>query len=480
MNNKLVLKFLSFSYGSWIGLILGLLSTMVTTRLLAPEDFGKASMYTLALNICMIITIVGTDQSFVRFFYEEKEENRGGLLYNCLKFPIILTIVLSVVVFFLYEKITFFLFGDRSILIAFVLIIGIVIQMFYRYSRLVIRMQQKANLYSVLDILQRLFNLLLLLILFAITGASYRIVVFSTLFTTILLTILAVFFGRRLWSTKNFFKKNLTHSKVEILKYGSPFILTIFITWVFQVFDKFSLRLWGDFEELGLYSAAYNIIALLVVLQTTFSTFWTPVSYEKYENNPNDKSFFVRVTNIISMAMFSVAIITILGKDIIVLFLGEDFKEASTIMPFLVFMPVLYTLSETTVIGINFLKKTKWHILIASIACLFNIIGNWILVPDYGALGASISTAFSYVVFFTLRTYFSLKFYNVEYNLKKIYLMLIVITLYALVAIKIEDNVINVIIGVVSFILLIILYKRDFLSFFKVLKNIINKVKNYK
>ena len=56
-NKSLLKKFLSFSYGSWIGIIIGIVSTPVITRLLTPEDFGKASMFTLALNILMVFVM---------------------------------------------------------------------------------------------------------------------------------------------------------------------------------------------------------------------------------------------------------------------------------------------------------------------------------------------------------------------------------------------------------------------------------------
>ena len=81
MKENLLKKFLLFSYGSWIGLVISLLGTIITTRILLPEDFGRASMFTLALNIAMLFILLGMDQSFVRFFYEEDEEKDEGDCY---------------------------------------------------------------------------------------------------------------------------------------------------------------------------------------------------------------------------------------------------------------------------------------------------------------------------------------------------------------------------------------------------------------
>ena len=53
-----------------------------------------------------------------------------------------------------------------------------------------------------------------------------------------------------------------------------------------------------------------------------------------------------------------VAVGTIMFKDLIILLLGKDYREASMVIPFLVFMPLMYTISETTVGGIDFKKAS--------------------------------------------------------------------------------------------------------------------------
>ena len=344
---------------------------------------------------------------------------------------------------------------------------AILFNFFYRYGTLVIRMQHKGNRFSILEILNKLFNLILILIFALFVGNTYKIIIYSTVVTLILLTIISVLFERDFWSIRNFKVNDLKHSKIEIIKYSYPFVLTILITWLFQSFDQIAIRHWSTFEELGLYAAAFKIVALLSVLQVTFSTFWTPVCYEHFEKTPNNKSLYRNTTKIITFIMFLVAIITIAGKDIIVYLLGSDFKEAAKIMPFLVFMPIMYTISETTVIGINFYKKTKWHIFISLVACIVNIIGNWLLVPNYGALGASISTAFSYIVFFSLRTLISLKYYKVYYDLRRIYFMILILTVYSIYSIINLNFYLNILAGFCSFLFMVLVYYKDFLLFIR-------------
>lgn len=461
MNDNLISKFLKFSYGSWVGLVLGLAITMITTRILPPDTFGKMSMFDLYLQVVMIFTVFGTDQAFLRFFYEEKPSKRGALLYNCLRIPIISTLISLMVLFMWYKPITYFLFEKSEFKYVIWLAIGIIAQLLLRYGRLVIRMQQKGNLYSILQIIEKFIELILILLIFSFIGAQFEVLVYSKVITLTLLTMTAIYLGRNIWNVHGIRRKKVKHSQSEIFKFGAPFVLTIFIAWVFESFDKIALRQWSDFTELGLYSAAMRIVALVMVLKTTFSTFWTPVAYERFEKHPNDKNFFRQISIIVTFAMFMVSIVSVAGKDIIVMLLGVEYKEAATIMPFLVFIPLYYTISQVTFVGINFYKKTQWHILIAGSSAVINIIGNWLLVPEFGAIGASISTAFSFVIFFTLRTYISLKYFHVNYPLLKIYIMTVVLAVYASYSTLTNSFWLNISLSLIPLSILILIFYKD-------------------
>lgn len=461
MNNNLIKKFFSFSYGSFLGLIIGFITTMITTRILQPEEFGKVSMFTLAINISMIFAIFGTDQAFVRFFYEEENSKRGGLLYSCLKPVFFLTFFLLLIFLFFQKKISLMLFGEYNNIVAALLALGIIVQILYRYASLVIRMQQKGHLFSLIELLNRIVTFLLIIIFYLKMGSTFEIVVYSTVFTFLFLTIYLIYNQKNIWTIKNFSKDSLKHNNKEILKYSYPLVLTTLITWLFEAFDKIALRQWADFQELGLYSSAFKIVALLTIFQKVFATFWTPVAYESFENNPNNTMIYSNVSKIVTFLMSIVAIVTIMAKDLIVVLLGPEYQEASKILPFLVFMPLMYTISETTVLGINFYKKPKWHIVIASVSCICNIIGNWVLVPQFGGGGAALSTAFSFIVFFMLRTHISLKYYKVNYGLGKLYTSIGIVTIVSSLATYNDSFLFNLVFGAICILFLVFLYIKD-------------------
>ena len=455
MSNNLLKKFVSFSIGGYIALFVGFFTTPITTRMLSPEQYGISSMYLLVVNILILLTMLGLDQGFVRYFYEEEENSKGLLLKKCLKIPFFTILMLSFIILLFKEKISYFIFLEYNFKMIILLIIMLIFSFLNRYSFLIIRMNQKAKLFSVFQILTQLLNFIFIIILFKVYGDNYKTIVISSTLTIIILTVFSIFSERKIWKLKGIKSKI---DEKELLKYSLPFTITMALTWIFQSSDKVVIKMFSSIEELGLYAAAFKIVALLNIIQTGFTTFWVPVAYEKYKEDSENLEFFQKIHGYISLIMFGVALIVLMSKDLIILLLGDKFRLASSIMPCLVLMPIMYTISETTVLGINFKKKTKYHMNISAIVALLNIVGNIILVPKLGAKGAAISTGIAYIIFFLLRTYFSLKEINFNFDLKRIYISIGITLNYAIYLTFNELGRRGLLLGIISLGLIMALY----------------------
>ncbi|MGL5962785.1 MAG: oligosaccharide flippase family protein [Fusobacteriaceae bacterium] len=467
---SLIKKFLSFSIGGYIGLLIGLLTTPIVTRLISPEEYGVFSIYNLTLNILMLFVMIGLDQGFVRFFYEENSlESRSELLKKTLKLPLILFTILSII-FFLTKDVTIkLIFGnlDASNL-TFYILIGIIISLINRFSTLVIRMQQKGKLFSIIQVLNQIFNFLFIILLYKIYGNSYKVLIISLIGSSFLIALISLVSERKVWFSKK--GKSKTSYKT-LLEYSYPIAITVLVSWLFQSADKLFIKNYTNLYELGLYAAAFKIISLLNVVQNGFNTFWIPISFEKYQENKENKKFFEDIFNLISLGMLLLGIGILLGKDILILILGEKFKGAVKIFPALIMIPLMNTASEVTVVGINFRKKTKYHLIISVLVTISNLIGNYLLVPKLGAVGAAISTGFSYIVFFLFRTYLSKKVFDCNYKVNRFILLSSMLFAYSIYISIFETNYLSYVLGIALFFKILIFY-RD------VIKNYIFLIKN--
>lgn len=468
MQNKLFKKFMEFGIGSILTLLIGFISSPIITRLISPNENGKFSMFTTVGNLILMLSFLGLDQSYVRFFYDENEENRGKLIKSCMVIPIIVSIAIIGVLLIFYKNISYFIIGEQSFLLIVLLGIFLILSIVLRFATLQIRMQQKAKTYSLVNIIQKLFNLGSVILLFYIFNNSYYTLVIASVISIFVACITAIIVEKKVWfeTAKNV---QIKTTKKDLLRYGIPLIFSMAITWVFQSTDRIVIKYFSGYSDLGLYNGAMTIIALLTAVQGTFTTFWTPVAFEKYSKNPNDKEFFKNINEIVCVVMLFIGLGLICSKDIIIYLLGYKYRDSMYIFPYLVFMPIMYTISETTVIGINFEKNPKDQIKVAIVSAIFNVIGNLILVPRFGAVGAAISTGLSYVVFWAMRTYFSQKHYKVNFEIKK---FLLAIMLLYIIATYSSFNKFNLVI----FILMIFIAIVYLILYANTIKKIINYI----
>lgn len=458
IQSKSLKFFMKFSYGGLISAGLSFLSTPIITALVLPNEFGKASMLILAFSLLINFVQLGVDQSFVRFFYQKKYENNTNLLLtNSIIIPLILTFISIIVICLVGDQISFLLIDkvnkEVPVLLSSLLLVGLI----ERFSTLLIRMNQKGILFSNLKIIQSLVNIIIVILYAKFIESSFLAIVYGTLLSTALVAMLGIIIEREYWNKiSEINKKDIK----EILKYGLPFVPTFLISWIFEGIDKLALKYYSNFNEIGLYTAAYKIVAILTILQITFSNFWVPISYEAYEKKSSEsKDLFQNVFNGLSGVFFILAIIIISLKDVIILLFAKNYANATVIVPFLIFMPIMYTLSEITVGGINFKNKTYWHLIISIISGLVNIVGVYILVPIYGAIGASISTGFAYIVFFYTRTFISNYYFPLDFKILKTTIATIIVLIVAFINTFFQNKLHCMMANFLSLISIILIYK---------------------
>lgn len=425
--NSLIRQLRDFGIGPIIGMGISMLTVPITTRMLAPEEYGKSSLFTLFQSLLLCVGILGLDQGYVRF-YNTKEIDRNNLLQNALFYPLIICAVLISVCLIFLKPVSIFLFGSIEIglMIAFCFFIPVLL--LNRFFLLQIRMDIRGKVYSFLNISSQIISFAILIGLLVLYQKTFRAIIYSTIIALYINTFVIFLF-----CDKTFIKQKFVYSskiQKELLSFSLPLVPATLLGWVLNSFDKVGLRTWSDFSQLGLYSAAFKIVALLNIFQTIFCTTWTPVSYKWYEDGVA-KEKFEKVSTIVLAGMVILFSFVIVFRDIIMLFLGAEYRNSAKIFVFLLFVPVLYTVSETTCLGIEFSKKTIYNLWLTIISVIINLLGNYLLIPKFGAEGAAITTCISYIVWFWLRTLFSRKLW-LKFRLEKYILNILLLLSFCL------------------------------------------------
>ena len=471
-NKKSILSgFIDYFYGNFIVLILGFVSLPLITRVLSTEEYGRTSLYSSVVSIIYIFAILGLDQAYIRYFYKEGVD-RKKLFLQCLKWPLILILCLAAVYMIFSSRLNVLLFGKGGWDVSLLVVTYTITSVFERFLFLNIRMDQRGKLYSNLNILSKVLYIACIILFVRILGDDFRVGLYALTIPLVLVT-LTVGIRYYIVSRREAKTEHLVTVK-ELLTYGIPFVPMLLMEWLLSSMDKWSIRIFNDFAETGVYSAAMQIMTILLTFKATYVAFWSPVAMEKYEKEPEEKCkpFFADMFNKVQfLCMLAVFGLT-MCRSLIVLILGADYRGAIRIIPFLSLMPILSILFEMTGQGCKFKGKIIYFNYASIAAIICNLVGNTLLVPHFKGVGAALATAVTYIVYFAIGTYFANKCYPVKYDFSKLIIALIAYIAYAAYATVCTREWTNIAAGLVLIVLLCILNR-------KVVQSLVGYVKQF-
>lgn len=400
-------KLALFSLGPIVGAILGLLILPVSAWFFSTEDIGRLSMYQLIANFSIVLFGLGLDQGYVREFHEVKEENRAILFRTVIITASIVFLSIALISLFLPWNLSYLITGIESNKISIYILLGVSFIFLARFLSLILRMHERALAYSISQIVPKAIFLCVLIGYVALNVSNKFDSLIIAQIIGVAATLFILLFNNKahlIEVLKAEFNRSLLKS---MLIYTLPLILSGILFWALAATDKFFLRAISGFEELGVYSVAFSFAGAALILQSIFSTIWAPQVYKWAVEG--DCIYKVQKA-VRSISVVILVLWAILGMTtwLVLLVLPPMYSEVDTLILAIVAYPLLYTLSEATAVGINITRKTVLTLIATATALLTNILGNSILVPKYGAQGAAISTAISFVLFFIIKTELSI------------------------------------------------------------------------
>jgi O-antigen/teichoic acid export membrane protein len=452
--------FLTYFYGNFIVLILGFIQTPLLTRILATDEYGKTGMFETAVSIIYIFSVMGLDQAYIRYYYA-KDIDRRSLLKRCLTPSLSVVTGLSVIYILFSEPANRFLFGADGKDVVALVVIYTFISVFERFFFLDVRMQQNGVLYSNINIIEKVLSIATIIAAFCMIGNDFRVGLYALAVpwgcTTTFLIIRYLVKNHTPSSGSEGESGAYVPSYRELITYGLPFITVLLMEWALQSCDRIALRSLSDFDELGIYTAAMKIVILLITFKNTFIAYWSPIAMERFESGDEEenRAFFRGAYDIVTVMCVLAAVLLILFRHLIVYILGPDYRSAENVIPFLTLMPIFAMMFEITNQSIKYAKKGR-YLNIASVAALVaNIVGNLLLVPYLGGLGAAITTGLSYMIYFAIGSYFSEKCIAIGYGYRRTVLYSLLLVLYCMEASFVGGMLADVLVGV--FILIVVL-----------------------
>lgn len=418
-------KVLHFAIGPIGAAALGFITLPLTTWFFSPEDIGRLSLLNVVVSLAVMFFSFGLDQAYVREYHDS---NNTPLLWKTCFLPGFILLTILCVFLGIYSRFfSHIIFDITNYWYGLSIIICLISSYCVRFFSLMLRMQERGLAFSFSQILPKIIYLILLLI-FVLLQVDYGItqLLIATALSTFLVMLLFAWNTRSewlivLWQTLDMIKLK------EMLRYSIPLFFSGLAFWGINSLDRLMLKKYSTLEELGFFSVAMSFASVAFILQSVFTTIWAPIAYKWLKNNV-DMSRVFQVSEY--MTLFIILLFALAGIfSWVVDFIlpSEYFLIKYLIVPCLG-IPLFYTLSETTVIGINITKKTGYAMAATMIALIVGVLLNYLLIPSFGAIGAAVASCWTFYIFFILRTEFSCLVWRAMPRIK-IYLRTLVVTL---------------------------------------------------
>ena len=383
------------------------LSLKLFTNFFSQNTYGILTLILTVYQLFSVCIYGWLNVTLMRFYTSDENENKESVINNI--FILFLTVYVIVTLLLLLVINYIAIFNDINHLSIVLLIIAIGITSLQEMIFILLRIYHKSTLFSLTKVFSSILGISISLTLIYYVALDVEAVLIGYIIPHL---IVVLFLFNRLKLNKKFSFKyfNLIEIKT-FLKFGAPLILTFLSTWILSLSDRLLLKALTSNTEVAIYSVAYTISNSIISIFSSVLIFVAyPILIKKWETEGEIASLEILKKINKYLLIIICPIITCLvvfSRDIIVLFSSYLYLEGARIIPLVAIGSLFYSIYMHNNKLFILKKNTQSLSKIVFFAAIFNIILNLLLIPIYGALGASIATLFAYIILFLLTNYYA-------------------------------------------------------------------------
>ena len=222
----------------------------------------------------------------------------------------------------------------------------------------------------------------------------------------------------RLWFIRDLLRPRFSLDFLkQLLLFGISLVPMNVAFWLFSNADRLMLARLADLEEVGFYSIAASMAAVLMLLQTAVGQSWLPHGVKVYEEDREYAAIVFKRTMIFLLAGsgFVITGFAALAQEVLFILVPPLYYRAFEAIPFLAAGFLFFTSAQVSSVGIMVRNKTIYIMLACWFVAAVNIGLNSLLIPIMGISGAAAATGSSYVLFAASYFVISRRLWRVDY-----------------------------------------------------------------
>ena len=216
----------------------------------------------------------------------------------------------------------------------------------------------------------------------------------------------------------------------KMVSFALPFLPSALLFVIIGFSDRWFIKYYLTLHDVGLYGAGYKLGSIMSLIITGFSLNWQPYFLKKGHNDDNE---FGKIGSLVIVCLMIVLTLLSVGAYNLVqlnwnqhYLIGKEFWGSVSIIPVVALGYFFYGIYLLQMPAIFIKNKQNWSVLFWLIGAITNILGNIILIPMFGILGAAISTVISYFIMMVLIIIKNKNWLPIKYSLSYLVIHLII------------------------------------------------------
>lgn len=383
---------------------IALLSTPIFTRILTPEQYGDFAVFQSWYSIIIIFSSLNLFLGVYGKGLIEFEKDRDRFTSALLGLTFFIT---SIVLLIYMAGMNFFtdFFGLAPHIMA-CMFIELYTMPAYEFWSVRQRYEYKYRKLVVISLSMTIVSIVVSIITVMNTTYKLEARVASDVFVKAIVgfgIFIIIFSKSKYLYNKKYWKYALV--------FNIPLIPHFLSTMILNQSDRIMIKTMCGPADAAIYSLAYTIgtVALLVINAVNSSL--TPYIYEKLKKK--DYFSIKKVTRLlVILVVLMTAMFMLFAPEVIYIFAGREYYEAIGVIPpvavsmFFIFLYSLYSNIE------YYYKRTTYIALASTICAVVNIILNYLLIPIFGYYAAGYTTLICYVFYTIMHGFFCKKILN--------------------------------------------------------------------
>lgn len=168
---------------------------------------------------------------------------------------------------------------------------------------------------------------------------------------------------------------------------------------ILNQFDRIMISQMVGISEAGIYSFAYNILAVIIVIMASVDNVWGPWFYQKMHDG-DEKAIKKESSNYIIGMLFLCLVVLLISPELIKLLGPKSYWDSVYCVVPLV-MAGYFTFLYTIPCQVEYYhRKTIFIAFGTFLAAIVNIVMNYIFITIYGYIAAAYTTFVAYILYF--------------------------------------------------------------------------------